>query len=252
MSRTGGYKPEPVGNFLINLDGHQLQYALKRSHRARYIRLAVHRDAGLIVTVPWRYNAGNLSRLLEKKSKWIIEKCRQYLNVASPPPKKEFITGDSIPYLGKMLKLIIQSNFDGVNTAKRKQNTLTIAVNSNRNDVNTALESWYRMEAREIIGKKTAELSERMGVHFNKLGIRGQRTRWGSCSRKGSLSFNWKLIMAPDAVINYVIVHELAHLKEMNHSNKFWGVVAEYCPRFRQHRKWLKEHDAELNTVLTV
>ncbi len=112
------------------------------------------------------------------------------------------------------------------------------------------LEEWYRLQAAKLMKGRADQLSTQLGVTYDRLLIRGQRTRWGSCSHKGNLSFNWKLMMAPQPVIEYVIVHELAHRKEMNHTKRFWEVVAEHCPRWREHQKWLKDHQAELTTRL--
>jgi predicted metal-dependent hydrolase len=89
-----------------------------------------------------------------------------------------------------------------------------------------------------------------MGISYQRIAIRGQKTRWGSCSRKKNLSFNWKLIMAPGSVVEYVIIHELLHLKEMNHSKRFWELVARYCPGWRENKKWLKQHEADLTSKL--
>ena len=110
-----------------------------------------------------------------------------------------------------------------------------------------ALERWYRTEAARLINERTDKLSSDMGISYKRIVIRGQKTRWGSCSRKKNLSFNWKLIMAPQPVLDYVIIHELIHLKEMNHSKKFWELVAQYCPGWREHKKWLKQHEADLH-----
>ena len=109
-----------------------------------------------------------------------------------------------------------------------------------------ALEQWYRTEAYKLITERTARLSSDMGIGYKQLVIRGQKTRWGSCSHKRNLSFNWKLVMSPETVIHYVIIHELIHLKEMNHSKRFWELVARYCPDWQEHKKWLKQHEADL------
>jgi predicted metal-dependent hydrolase len=245
-------KPEIIGKYSVNLDGQSIDYTLKKSHRARLIRLMIDRDSNLVVTVPWRYSVKNLNGVLEKKRKWIIEKCRDHKKEPAILVKKQFSTGDYIPYLGKSIKLLVQSNFSGISYARRTSNTLLITVvQDKQQNINSVLELWYRMEADSLIRDKAGKLGKQMDIRFNNLTIRGQRTRWGSCSRKGNLSFNWKLIMAPNAVIDYVIIHELAHIKEMNHSKNFWNVVAVQCPHYKKHRKWLREHDAELNTTLT-
>ena len=109
-----------------------------------------------------------------------------------------------------------------------------------------ALERWYRTEAAKLINERADKLSSNMGVSYKRIGIRGQKTRWGSCSRKKNLSFNWKLIMAPEPVLDYVIIHELTHLKEMNHSKRFWKLVASYCPGWQDCKNWLKQHETDL------
>lgn len=99
----------------------------------------------------------------------------------------------------------------------------------------------YIQSAREAITYKADKYSSLMNVSYNRIAIREQRTRWGSCSSNKNLNFNWKLILMPEEVMDYVIIHELAHLKHMNHSKEFWNCVAEYCPNYKVSRKWLKE-----------
>ncbi len=105
------------------------------------------------------------------------------------------------------------------------------------------LEAWYRAQARKLIAARVRVLGAQMGTKYGRVTIRGQRTRWASCSRKGTLSFNWHLMRLPRPVIDYVIIHELAHLKEMNHSPRFWAVVARNCPQWRTHRAFLRSHE---------
>ena len=99
-----------------------------------------------------------------------------------------------------------------------------------------------REAAREAIGQKLWYYASRMGVTYGRVSIRDQKTRWGSCSAEGNLNFNWRLIMAPPGVMDYVVVHELAHRKEMNHSRNFWKVVEEAMPDYRKYKAWLKEN----------
>jgi len=109
-----------------------------------------------------------------------------------------------------------------------------------------ALEQRYREAAREYIPKRTAYYHTMTGGVYHRITIRDQKTRWGSCSSKGTLSFNWRLMLAPPAVLDYVIVHELCHLTHMNHSPAFWQAVESVCPEYRSLRKWLKDHGNEL------
>jgi len=110
-------------------------------------------------------------------------------------------------------------------------------------DPNRLLENWLRDEARRDIADCVHKRATQMKVQPNGIRIKEQRTRWGSCSSKRNLSFNWRLIMAPPEVLDYLVVHELAHLTEMNHSTRFWHIVRSYCPDFARQRAWLKEDD---------
>ena len=158
--------------------------------------------------------------------------------------------GDTIPYLGRDLELVVHKD-QSADSVKLLHNRLLVSLKSiHDGSLALALEWWYRTQGVQIIKKRAEELSPLLQVSYNRLSIRGQKTRWGSCSQRGNLSFNWKLIMAPEPVIDYVIIHELAHLKEMNHSKRFWKLVAEICPRWREHRRWLKEHEASLAAKL--
>lgn len=109
-----------------------------------------------------------------------------------------------------------------------------------------AEEAVYRAQASEIFARKAAYYAARMGVTYNRITIRDQKTRWGSCSGKGNLNFNWRLVLAPVPVLDYVVVHELAHRREMNHSSRFWDVVEEIMPDYQIHRRWLRDHGGSL------
>lgn len=104
----------------------------------------------------------------------------------------------------------------------------------------------YKKMARDVYEQKTAYYAKRMNVTYGRIAIRDQKTRWGSCSSAGNLNFNWRLILAPAGVLDYVVVHELAHRRQMNHSARFWSVVEEEMPDYKRYVKWLKEHGREL------
>ena len=110
----------------------------------------------------------------------------------------------------------------------------------------TALEARYKEAARSYIPKRVAYYNPMTGGTYSRISIRDQKTRWGSCSSKGTLSFNWRLMLAPPAILDYVVVHELCHLNHMNHSKAFWQAVEAVYPDYRNARKWLKEHGSEL------
>lgn len=123
--------------------------------------------------------------------------------------------------------------------------TLTVASNDEAT-VRAALEAWYRRQAQAIVVERLALWNQRYGFTYHRVTIKEQKTRWGSCSRQGNLNFNWRLLLAPLEVLDYVLIHELSHLKEQNHSPRFWAVVALACPDYRARRHWLREHGHEL------
>ncbi len=240
------HKPALVGTYKTTLDDQTVSYAVKRSSRAKHARLEVRVETGLTVVIPGSYNINDIPDLLRKKGQWILDKLAKYANGHPITKGKELKSGDFIPYLGRPLKVVEQHNPGKAVSVRLENNRLLVDLNSRNGRLNLVLEWWYRQQAGKLIKKRADELCPRLGVTYGRLTIRGAKTRWGSCSQKGNLNFNWKLMMAPEPVIDYVIIHELAHLKEMNHSRKFWELVAEHCPKWRNHRKWLKGHEAEL------
>jgi predicted metal-dependent hydrolase len=227
-----------------------ITYTVRRSFKARRVRLEVRQQTGLTVIVPRSYPINQLYGLLKSKERWISRNLQRFSNSHSLSARKELKYGDTVPYLGQDLELVKQENHHGESVVL-DGNKLALSPDLFKNGLlELALEQWYRSEAAKLITEIADKLSSQMGIDYKRILIRGQKTRWGSCSRKKNLSFNWKLIMAPEPVIEYVTIHELIHLKEMNHSKKFWELVAQYCPGWREHKKWLKQHEADLTTKL--
>ena len=248
-------KPRPpltlVGERKISLDGQSISYVIKRSAKARYIRLEVRSATGLTVVIPNSCSITQISDLLQAKRGWILSNLARYSQSRLPATGKELKSGDTIPYLGRDLEVVTRQNHGNADSAKLERNRLIVSLGAKNGKLDLVLEQWYRMQAAQLIRERAGRVSARFGLSYNRLIIRGQKSRWGSCSSKGNLSFNWKLTMAPEPVIDYVIIHELLHLKEMNHTKRFWQLVAEHCPRWREHKKWLKDHAAELAAKLS-
>jgi predicted metal-dependent hydrolase len=112
--------------------------------------------------------------------------------------------------------------------------------------IQRALETLYRRKARDWFEEQTNRLAQEMGVKYEKIEVRNQRTKWGSCSTTGTLGLNWRLLMAPPEVAKYVVIHELAHLREQNHTDEFWSFVEEHDPQYEEHNRWLKENSVQL------
>lgn len=238
-------RPVLLGEYEVAIDGRTIPYLLKCSDRAKHLWLSVRQGTGLVVTVPRSYNIERLPAFLVSHRRWLMGALARY---CQPQPDKPVI--DSIPYLGNYLKLVQEKSESGVCQIRLEENRLIVSLDSNAKNLISELEKWYRSQAEKLIREKVARLSKAMGLSFSRITIRGQRTRWASCSFQKNLSFNWKLILIPEPVIDYVIVHELCHLKEMNHGDKFWKLVSRVSPIWREHRKWLSEHGTELTRGL--
>ncbi len=236
---------QTLGTFTIDIDGQSVSYAVKRSARAKHIRLEVRPDNGLTVVIPAFCSLRDVPDLLKKKKSWILSKLERYERVRTAE-KKELKDGDFIPYMGRNLRIVLQHSSGPYSSITPTQDRLIIKHNSGNGTINSIIESWYRHLAEQFLKDRIKELGKQTGLTCNRVTVRSAKTRWGSCSQKGNINLNWKLILLPKPVIDYVIIHELSHLKEMNHSKKFWEQVAEFCPKWREHRQWLKDHADKL------
>ncbi len=245
------YRLTVAGKHEAIIDGQVISYIIKRSPKAKYVRLEVRPETGLTVVIPKSYKSDQIPDLLKKKERWISDKLARYGHAQRPRSDKVLKDGDIIPYLGRDLEIVTRQSYGNVESVNMERNRIAVSLKAGSNGLNLVLERWYRMQAAQLIQEKANRLSASLGLTYCRLSIRGQKTRWGSCSRKGNLSFNWKLIMTPESVIDYVIIHELAHLKEMNHTERFWQLVEQHCPEWRNHRKWLKDHTVELTAIMS-
>jgi predicted metal-dependent hydrolase len=238
-----------IGEEEVSLSGNQVKYLLKQSTRSIGYRLEIRHDSGLTVVVPKKFSRKYVDELLHKKEKWILRHLPGSKPVQLSLFKKEADQGDKIPFMGGKLE-ICRISGNGKRPVVELQGTrLLVSGYDEARGISQILERWYRQQASPVFTAKADAFQLSMGVRYREILIRGQRSRWGSCSHKGNLTFNWKLLMAPEQVIDYVIVHELAHLKHMNHSKNFWEMVARFCPKWKGHRKWLLAHEQELKSA---
>ena len=174
---------------------------------------------------------------------WVVEKKERYDTYREKIPKREFDEGAMFPYLGSEREVVVERR----PSSSVGDESLRLAKHHvEETSVKRALETLYRRKARERFEERAEHFAEEMSVKYEEIEVRNQRTRWGSCSTTGSISLTWRLMMAPPEVADYVIVHELAHLREANHDEEFWSLVAEYDPEYESHAKWLDENSAKL------
>ncbi|MDF2988876.1 MAG: putative metal-dependent hydrolase [Eubacterium sp.] len=234
----------------IILGGRELKYTLKRTNR-RSIGISIDKTGFVTVAGPNGISEETVRELLREKASWILDKLSHFEALAARKGKaKEFAGDEEYPYLGKMFKLKIEIETSLKRPVFRLQeNTLELYTKNTENTgmLKDYLKLWYVEQFKRIIEQRVGYFSKIMGVTPGKITVREQKTRWGSCSSRGNLNFNWKLIMARPEVLDYVVIHELCHMKEMNHSDRFWALVKELCPRYKEYRKWLKDNGSSLS-----
>lgn len=223
-------------------------YTLRLSGRARRVRLVVQPGGALEVVAPHGAALTRVEAALREHEAWII-RTRARLSAVTPPTDPEPLTdGRLLHCAGRELRLRLRLGApEGRFQARLVDDHLTLTLP--RDDealTRAALERWYRRFAHTIIAERLAHWNAHYGYTWTRVAIKEQKTRWGSCSRRGSLNFNWRLLLAPLPVLDYVVIHELCHLKAPNHAPGFWALVAETCPDYRERRDWLRQHGHEL------
>jgi predicted metal-dependent hydrolase len=221
------------------LDGKQITYTLKRSSKRRSIGLNID-ERGLTVSVPMRSSDKWLNSVLQEKAGWVIQKLDVWKRVRLPA-ETCWADGESIPYLGESLSLrVVPSLF--TTPAFRKGKELCIYVVNDRNFacIEEAASNWYRCEAEQLFSERVGHFAPLLNVVPSAVKLSSARTQWGCCTQQGLVRLNLQLIKLPLRLIDYVVVHELAHLREMNHSAKFWDVVEIVCPDYVELRNELK------------
>ncbi|PUU93094.1 MAG: putative metal-dependent hydrolase [Halanaerobium sp.] len=232
----------------IKLKNQEYKFKIIRSSR-KTIGIIVNADQELLVRSPKRTSIRQIKSLLTKKEDWIIKKLAKMSEIKAPPKTKDFISGETFLYLGKEFKLKLAAEVD-LNDIKVILEQDRMVVNypaeleenkqKRKMAVRKRLISWYRSQAKIKINELINIHKNNLAVEPNKIVIKKQKKRWGSCSSKKNLNFNWKIIMAPIFVIEYLVVHELVHLIHPNHSKKFWQTVAEIIPDYEEKKEWLR------------
>ncbi len=220
---------------------------MRRSDRARHARIVVD-ASGVEVVVPRRMALRHVEPFVRQKSGWIERTLRRFREAEEALPAPELEHGGSVPYLGRELLLRVSVEPGRVRDhVACRGDVLHVKVGRpGQEPIRAALERWYRRRARVEVAAKLDAATRRAGVRYTGLTIRSQRTRWASCSSGGAMSFNWRLLLAPEPVLDYVVEHEVAHLEVLDHSPRFWRLLGSRCPRYREHERWLKGHGAAL------
>jgi predicted metal-dependent hydrolase len=206
--------------------------------RRRTFAIEVHSDARVVVRVPLRASNDMVEKIIDKRRSWIHQKqtlARERLRLV---PSRGFVDGEGFMYLGGTYRLTVVDGqsvpllFDGGFLLSR----------DHAGRARDLFIGWYRQEALRKISERVLYHASVSAINYGRVRVTGAGKRWGSCGPNGSLNFSWRLIMAPLGVVDYVVLHELAHIYEKSHSKRFWLKVAELCPDYREHEKWLNDN----------
>lgn len=233
----------------LALDGHVLSYHFKRSSR-RTIGFIVD-ESGLTVTAPRWVTIADVEAAIAEKQRWIFAKLAEWQDraVRRRVPRVTWVDGASLPYLGQplMLRLGRPGGPGGpLHDAASGTLWLDLPPQAQAQQMRDRVQGWLQQQARLLFVERLDFYALRLGTRYTALALSSATTRWGSCSADGRIRLNWRLIHFPLSVIDYVVAHELAHLKEMNHGPRFWQTVASVFPDFEIARANLKEHAPEL------
>jgi predicted metal-dependent hydrolase len=209
--------------------------------RRKTIALVIENDGSLVVRAPYRVGQKEIERIVLEKTDWIRER-QAYARKHFGAPH-QFENGELFYYLGNAYPLRVVD----IHTSPLFSKNSFQMGEKDQAHAPRIFTDWYRRQARQIINERASSLASQHHLMFKGLRITSARSRWGSCSSRGVLNFPWRLVMVPLEIIDYVIVHELAHLKIQNHSKQFWSYLEQLHPNYRTQRKWLRENVGKFN-----
>ncbi len=243
--------PEGVRLRRIVLGARALDYRFKRSAR-RTIGFCI--DAtGLTITAPRWVTIADIESAIVDKQSWILRKLAEWQTRVEERalPRIEWKDGAEFPFLGKTIRVSLNAAASALSfDAETNVLALALPALADAQQIKDRVQSWLQSEAKRIFGERLAVYAQKLGVEFRAYALSSAATRWGSCSSDGKIRLNWRLIHFPLSIIDYVVAHELAHLREMNHSPRFWRTVESIFPEFREARHTLKHHPPDLLPTL--
>ena len=231
---------------MLNLD---FEYKVIKTDRRRTASIAV-KDSAVLVTVPRKLSTDKIHEIVVKKKRWIQNKLNYYQQTQNLSKTKEYISGEGFAYLGRNYRLkVLTGKLSGV---KFENGKLVVHIpkeyskNKRESTVKKLLEQWYQERALVKLQEKTRRLARKIGVEPKSVTIKSYKGRWGSCNTRQELFFNWNIIIAPNRIVDYVVVHELVHLIHHDHSKAYWKRLKSVYPDYEECKDWLKVHGRNL------
>lgn len=238
----------------VNFNGEKFEYKIIKKKK-KTITIRITKNGEVVVTSPIYADDKYIYTLVESKAKWIVEKIKEVEKLKNEERKIEYKNDGEIDYLGKKLTLnISEDNLDKLSIYLEKDK-LFIKIPIHKGKLITdeilkaGISGFLKNQAKLILKQRVEFLSKKYNLIPNRVVVKEQRTIWGSCSSKGNINLNWRLIMMPLEVIDYVVIHELCHLKHHNHSSRFWSLVKEIMSDFEEKKRWLKENGRRIMSI---
>lgn len=220
-----------------------LELELRRSARRRTVQVTVDRDGELILSAPDECSLATMEQFVRQKRFWIYTKLAEKESLRPRPASKQYISGEGFPYLGRSYRLLLVDHQDTPVKLERGR------FRMRRSDAPSGrhhMIAWYKAHATPWLRKRAARLAPRVAAHPTDLAVQDLGYRWGSCGKHAKLYFHWRAILLPPSIIDYILIHELAHLHEPHHTPEFWRRVERAMPDFAQRKQWLAERAGEM------
>lgn len=230
------------------VNGRPLKYRIRRSKRARRAKIEVCRRDGVVVVLPWRASAAVISALLDDWGGWMDAQAEK-LGVRLGPQVKQYATGSTINILGEPCLIEVRGAAAGQRSSQVERLGDTLILSLKPDDVfdtRAVLEKYLRRVAGNDLRTRTTYWAEHLGLYPSRVIVGERTTRWGSCSPRGTLSFCYRLVLAPPHVVDAIVAHELCHLRHMNHGKGFYALLDSVCPWRREADAWLRRHHDDL------
>ena len=230
----------------------RIEFSIVEGNR-KTVSVIVDPVEGVIVKAPRKTNESQIQEIVTKKAPWILEKLKGIQELVRVPPEKEFVSGESFPYLGRNYRLKVNRTGPEASKIGLVGGRFVINVDPSVSDeikaktVRSALVKWYVDHARVRFIERVTMYAPKVDAHPSRVVIKKQLKRWGSCTKNGRVNFNWKIIMAPMSIVDYVVVHELCHLREPSHSSAFWILLRSVVPDYEERRNWLRINGRRLS-----
>lgn len=223
----------------------EIEFTLIKSER-KSICVQVLQDKSVVVKTPMETSEKEIEELVIRKSRWIAKKRHQMQEKMDA--EKKYVNGEYFPYLGEEypLRVIYNENNKELKVGILHKRLTVLMKRENKELLKRAIKEWYIIQAKTKYFQSVMHYQNIVRRPYKRIWVKEQKTCWGSCTSYGSLNFNWKVVMAPEEVLDYVVVHEMCHLKYMHHGPEFWSEVEKIMPDYRTWKRWLKDNGHKL------